>query len=133
MRERSACRCELQRDGVVGELNLLQLSVMSAPVIGGSLGLDVSSLYPDDHRLEVLAVEDVLRPSSSVPASSLSSESSERVSGVRAVHGERLGVNCEKALDVTLDGELAETIPGEIEVRAEALQNDHAVAAAAPG
>jgi hypothetical protein len=78
MRERSACRCELQRDGVVGELNLLQLSVMSAPVIGGSLGLDVSSLYPDDHRLEVLAVEDVLRPSSSVPASSLSSESSER-------------------------------------------------------
>ena len=122
MRERSACRCELQHDGVVGELNLLQLSVMSAPVIGGSLGLDVRSPHPDDHRLDVLAVEDV-SPARLLRAGVVLLLGIKRtVSGVRALHGQRLGVNCEKALEVTLDGELAETIPGEFEVRADALR-----------
>jgi hypothetical protein len=114
MRERSACRCELQHDGVVGELNLLQLLVMSAPVIGGSLGPEVRSPDPDDRRLHVLAVEDVLPAQLLRPGVVLLLGIERTVSGVRALHGERLGVNCEKALEVTLDGELAETISGRV-------------------
>jgi hypothetical protein len=41
----------------------LQLSVISAPVIGGALGLTVRGPRPAEHRLDVLAVvEDVPAP-----------------------------------------------------------------------
>ena len=40
-RERTTLVCSLQHDGVAGKPHLLQLSVISAPVIGGALGLTV--------------------------------------------------------------------------------------------
>ena len=39
MRERTTFTCTLEHDGVTDELDLLQLSVISAPVVGGALGL----------------------------------------------------------------------------------------------
>jgi hypothetical protein len=47
---------------VVDELTLFQLSVISAPVIGGPLEVTVKGSEKDGHKLDVLAVEDVSAP-----------------------------------------------------------------------
>ncbi|MFZ0379337.1 MAG: diacylglycerol kinase family protein [Solirubrobacteraceae bacterium] len=59
VRERTTFTCTLQHDGIADELRLLQLSVISAPVVGGALGLSVRGPHRDEPRLDVLAVEDV--------------------------------------------------------------------------
>lgn len=45
LRERATFKCTLHHDGIVEELDLLQLSLISAPVIGGALGLTVRGPY----------------------------------------------------------------------------------------
>jgi diacylglycerol kinase family enzyme len=46
VRERTTFTCTLEHDGVTDEMDLLQLSVISAPVVGGALGLTVRGLIP---------------------------------------------------------------------------------------
>ena len=121
-RESSPFHCSLQHDGVIEELDLLQLSVISAPVIGGALGLNVRSPYPDDHRLDVLAVEDVPPPTMFRAGLFLLLGIKRTVPGVRGLHVERLGVGSQHPLGLALDGELDGSLPGEFEAVAGAVR-----------
>lgn len=115
LREPVPFKCALQHDGVVDELMLLQLAVISAPVIGGSLGLNIRGPYPDDHRLDVLAVEAV-PPLRVLRAGIFLLLGIKRpVAGVGALHVDRLAVDSQHPLGLALDGELDGTLPGEFE------------------
>lgn len=114
-RERAPFSCVLRHDGVADELQLLQLSVISAPVIGGALGLNVRSPYGDDHRLDVLAVEDVPPGKILRAGLFLLLGVKRQVAGVRAMHVERLAVEGEQPLGLAVDGELDGDLPGEFE------------------
>jgi diacylglycerol kinase (ATP) len=114
--------CVLRHAGGVEELTLRQLSVISAPVIGGSLGLTVRSPYPDKHRLHVVAVGDI-PPWRLVRASVYILLGVKRpIAGIRTLHVDWLGVECEHPLALTLDGELDGTLPGEFESVAGAVR-----------
>jgi YegS/Rv2252/BmrU family lipid kinase len=121
-RERAPFTCALRHDGVVDELALLQLTVISAPVVGGALGLNLRGPYPEDHMLDVLAVEDVTAPKILRAGLFLLMGIKRPVAGVRALHVERLGVDSRHPLGLALDGELDGTLPGQFESVARALR-----------
>ena len=93
VRERTTFTCTLQHDGVAHKLNLLQLSVISAPVIGGALGLTVRNPHRAEHQLDVLAVEDVSPPKMFLAGLFLLLGINRSVAGVQALQVERLGVD----------------------------------------
>jgi hypothetical protein len=94
LRERTTFTRALRHDGVADELSLLQLSVISAPVIGGALGLTVRGPRPAEHRLDVLAVvEDVPAPKMLRAGLYLLLGINRPVRGVRALQVKRLGVD----------------------------------------
>jgi diacylglycerol kinase family enzyme len=103
-------------------MELLQLSVISAPVVGGALGLTVRGPHPAEHRLDVLAVEDVWPPKMLRAGVFLLLGINRTVPGVRALQVERLGVGSPRPLGLSLDGELDGTIPGQFEAIAGALR-----------
>jgi diacylglycerol kinase family enzyme len=122
VRERTTFRCTLEHDGVADELDLLQLSVISAPVVGGSLGLTVRGPHPAEHRLDVLAVEDVSPPKMFSAGLFLLVGINRSVPGVRALQVERLRVDSPQPLGLSLDGELDGNLPGQFEAIAGALR-----------
>jgi diacylglycerol kinase family enzyme len=122
LREAAPFTCVLQHDDAVEELALLQLSVISAPVIGGSLGMSIRSPYPNDHRLDVLAIEKVPAPRLLRAGLFLLLGIKRPVPGVRALHLDRLVVDSQRPLGLVLDGELDGDLPGEFEPVAGALR-----------
>jgi diacylglycerol kinase family enzyme len=122
LRERTAVKCTLRHDGVADELELLQLSVISAPVIGGALGLTVRNPRRGEHRLDVLAVEDVSPPKMLRAGLFLLMGINRSVPGVRALQVERLAVDSPRPLGLSLDGELDGDIPGRFEMVTGALR-----------
>jgi len=85
LRERVAFTCVLHHDRGAEQLRLLQLSVINAPIVGGPLGLSVEGSRPDDHRLAVLAVEDVAIPRLVIAGLLLLLRVRRPVAGVRAL------------------------------------------------
>ena len=87
--------------------------VISAPVVGGALGLTVRGTHPAEHRLEALAVEDVSPPKT-------------LRAGLcpwrRALQVQHLGVDSPRPLGLSLDGELDGNLPGQFEAVAGALR-----------
>jgi diacylglycerol kinase family enzyme len=122
VRERTTFRCTLEHDGVADELELLQLSVISAPVVGGALGLTVRGPHPAEHRLDVLAVEDVSPPKMLRAGLFLLLGINRTVPGVRALQVDRLGVDTPRPLGLSLDGELDGNLPGQFEAVDRALR-----------
>jgi diacylglycerol kinase family enzyme/membrane-associated phospholipid phosphatase len=122
LRERTTFTCTLRHDGVADELSLLQLSVISAPVIGGALGLTVRGPRSAEHRLDVLAVEDVPPPMMLRAGLFLLLGVNRPVRGVRALQVERLGVDSSHPLGLSLDGELGGNLPGQFELVEGALR-----------
>jgi diacylglycerol kinase family enzyme len=122
VRRHTTYRCTLSHDGGAEEHSLLQLSVMNAPVVGGALGLAVSPPDIDDDRLDVLAIEDVGPWRVLLAGVVLLARINRRVKGVRALQVETLAVDSERALGLTLDGELAGTLPGTFEALPGALR-----------
>lgn len=122
VRERTTFTCTLEHDGVTDEVDLLQLSVISAPVVGGALGLTVRGPHPAEHRLDVLAVEDVSPPKMLRAGLFLLLGINRTVPGVRALQVERLGVDSSHPLGLSLDGELDGSLPGQFEAIAGALR-----------
>jgi diacylglycerol kinase family enzyme len=96
-------------------MRLLQLSVINAPIFGGALGLSVEGSRPDDHLLDVLAVEDVGLPKLLFAGLLLLLRVDRRVAGVKAFHTENLTVETDSTEALSLDGELGAAVPGEIE------------------
>jgi YegS/Rv2252/BmrU family lipid kinase len=122
LRETGPFKCSLQHDGVIEEVSLLQLTVISAPVIGGALGLNVRSPYRDDHMLDVLAIEDVPAPKILRAGLFLMLGIKRSVPGIRTLHLERLGVDSSHPLGLALDGELDGALPGQFEEAAGVLR-----------
>ena len=122
VRERTTFPCTLHHDGVADELHLLQLSVISAPVVGGALGLTVRGPHPAEHRLDVLAVEDVSPAKMLRAGLFLLMGINRSVPGVRALQVELLGVDSPRPLGLSLDGELDGNLPGQFETMAGAVR-----------
>ncbi|MBV9919112.1 MAG: phosphatase PAP2 family protein [Solirubrobacterales bacterium] len=122
VRERATFQCTLELDGVVDKLTLLQLSVISARVIGGALGLNLKGPHPDDHLLDVLAVEDVPPPKMLRAGLFLLLGIKRPVPGVRALHVKRVYVESELPLELTIDGELDGALPGQFDAVAGAIR-----------
>ena len=115
IREQGSFTCTLEYDGVVEELALQQLAVISAPVIGGSLGLNIRGPFPDDHRLDVLAIGKV-PPWRLLRAGAFLLLGIKRpVAGVQAMHVDSLVVESRRPLALALDGELDGSLPGQFE------------------
>jgi len=122
LRERPTFRCTLRHDGGAEDLTLSQLSVIVAPVIGGSLGLTLRSPSPADGRLDAVALGDVPPLRVLWAGMRVLMGNKRAVDGVRAMRVESLGVDCEQALALTLDGELAATLPGEFDTLPRAIR-----------
>jgi undecaprenyl-diphosphatase len=122
LRDRPSFDCELHHDGHTDRLTLSQLSVINAPVFGGSLGLSVAGSNPDDRLLDVLAVEDIPAHRMLLAALFLLLRIKKTVAGVRALHVDRLHVHTAHPLDVALDGEIIGKLPADFEVAGEALR-----------
>lgn len=114
-RERSTFTCTLEHDGGAEDLELVQLTVISAPVIGGSLGLNLRSPYPDDHQLDVIAVEKVPSLKMLLAGVFLVLGIKRPVRGVRTLHVSRLGIGSRRPVELALDGEPGGSLPGEFE------------------
>lgn len=115
LRERPTFECELRSDGQTHSLTLTQLAVVNTPAFGGALRLSVSDSRADDGLLDVLAIEDA-------PLRRLVSATARLIIGVhrksRELHVmqvDELKVQTPK-LGVTLDGEIAGSLPGEFHV-----------------
>lgn len=121
LRERSPFTCVLRHEGQADEMTLLQLSVISAPVIGGSVGLSVRNPHTEDHRLDVLAVEDVAPGKLLRAGAFLLLGIQRQVAGMRAMQVDRLTVDAEHPLGLSLDGELDGNLPGRFEEVPEAI------------
>jgi len=122
MRGRRPFRCELRyRDQCEGRA-LAQLSVINAPAFGGPLRLSVPASDPDDRLLDILTVDDV------PPARMLLAAAPFLLGGIRPLpgisirHAAQVHVRADGPLEVTLDGEIAGTLPGSFEVAGNALR-----------
>lgn len=122
LRERTTFDCTLSHDSGRVSARLAQLSVINAPVFGGFLGLRVEGSRPDDHQLDVLAIEDLSPPRLALVALRQLFRVRRGVRVVHAFHARRLSVDTDRPLDVTLDGELAGKLPAEFAVAGEALR-----------
>jgi YegS/Rv2252/BmrU family lipid kinase len=122
LRDRPSFQCELHHHGKTDTLTLSQLSVINAPVFGGTLGLSVQGSNPDDRLLDVLAVENIPARRMLLAALFLLLRVKREVAGVRALHVASLHVHTEHPLDVALDGEIIGNLPGDFEVAGEALR-----------
>jgi YegS/Rv2252/BmrU family lipid kinase len=121
-RHRPVFSCEVEYDGQVERLRLIQLSVVNAPVFGGVLGLQMPGVDPNDRTLDVLLVEDLplrrfLR-SVFYPVFGIT----HKIRGIRALKVRRLTVRPDEPLEIALDGEVCGKIPGTFEVVAEGLK-----------
>jgi undecaprenyl-diphosphatase len=121
MRRRPAFRCELRFGSRNEKLALTQLSVINAPIFGGPLRLSIPASDPDDRLLDILAVEDVPPVRMLLSGLAMLLRSPHKVPGIRIWHTTRMHVHADQSLDVTLDGELIGTLPGDFEVVGEAL------------
>ena len=96
--------------------------MINAPVFGGPLRLSVPASNPDDRLLDMLGIGDV------TPGRMLASRGRDAAAGpaagadIRVWHAARLHVHADDPLEVTLDGEIAGTLPGIFEVAGEALR-----------
>jgi len=114
--------CELRHDGRTERLTLTQLSVINAPVFGGTLGLSVQGSNPDDRLLDVLAIEHVPVRRLALIAVFLLLRVKRQPAGVRTFHVRDLHVHTGQPLEVALDGEIAGALPADFEVAGEALR-----------
>ena len=96
--------------------------MISAPVVGGALGLTVRGPHFAEYRLDVLAVEDVSPPKMLRAELFLLLGINRTVPGVRALQVERLGVDSSHPLGLSVDGDLDGNLPGQFEAIAGALR-----------
>jgi undecaprenyl-diphosphatase len=122
LRERPAFDCDLHYLGRTEHLTLSQLSVINAPIFGGALGMRIGGVNLDDRMLDVLAFEELPLHRIGLAALFLLLRVNRGVRGVHAVHVSNLKVHTNRPLEVTLDGEVRGTVPGDFEAASEALR-----------
>jgi diacylglycerol kinase family enzyme len=122
LEHREHFNCVLTLDGDVEHLTLTQLSVINAPVFGGFLGLRVAGARPDDRLLDVLAVELIPMHRLFLAGLYAVGKIKRPIRGIRPYHVRELRVHSDTPLELSLDGELAGTLPADFVVVGEALR-----------
>jgi undecaprenyl-diphosphatase len=121
LRQNRPFECELHYDGKTEKVELVQLSIINAPVFGGALDMRVPGARLDDRSLVVIAVEQG-SPVRLVLGALITILGRRREGfGVRALRTKELRVHVDRPLDVALDGEVVAKLPADFEVAAEAL------------
>lgn len=122
LRDHEPFDCELRYDGTVERLTLAQLSIINAPVFGGSLDLRVPDARVDSRRLVVIALEQ--KPLWELLVGIVLTTAGRRshAGGVHMWRLPNLEVHVERPLDVALDGEITATLPADFEIAADALR-----------
>jgi YegS/Rv2252/BmrU family lipid kinase len=121
-RERKLFECHLSHDGRTERLELAQLSVINAPIFGGFLGLRIRGSDPDDGLLDVIAAEDLPRRRTIGAGIYQLVHLKRPLTGVHAFHTGELLVDSKEPLEVSLDGEIASSLPGRFSVAERALR-----------
>jgi YegS/Rv2252/BmrU family lipid kinase len=122
LRSRQPFACELRYQGKSERLTLTQLSVINAPGFGGPLRLSVPASDPDDRLLDILTVADVPPSRMLAAVLPLVLRSRRPAPGITLRHAARVAVCAGEPLEVTLDGEIAGTLPGSFDVAGNALR-----------
>jgi YegS/Rv2252/BmrU family lipid kinase len=122
LREHRPFECELHFEDRVEKLTLAQLSIINAPIFGGSLDLRVKGARVDDRHLLVIAVEQERLWKLLLGAAATVVGDRRHTGGVHALRVPRLRVHVERPIEVALDGEITGTLPADFEVAAEALR-----------
>jgi diacylglycerol kinase family enzyme/membrane-associated phospholipid phosphatase len=122
LREHEPFECELHYGDQVERLMLAQLSIINAPIFGGSLDLRVPGARVDDRQLIVIAVEE--RPWWQLLGGAALTVAGVRrhAGGVHAMRVPNLRVHVDRPLDVALDGEISASVPANFEIAAAALR-----------
>jgi YegS/Rv2252/BmrU family lipid kinase len=122
LREHEPFECELHYGEKVERVLLAQLSIINAPIFGGSLDLRVPGARVDDRHLIVVAVEE--KPWWQLVAGAAFTVAGIRrhAGGVRAMRVPNLRVHVDRPLDVALDGEISATVPADFEIAPAALR-----------
>lgn len=115
------CDLRIDQAPAIG-LRLVHLAVVNTPIFDGLLGLRLTGSCPDDGMLDVVAVEH-LPVRRLVRAAFYTLACIRRpVHGVHAWRARYVHVHTIERLEMTLDGEIAGTLPAGFEVRRHALQ-----------
>jgi YegS/Rv2252/BmrU family lipid kinase len=116
MKQRPIFSCEVESEGRTERLSLVHLSVINAPIFGGFLDLKLPGANPDDRTLDVIMIEHL--PIRRMLRSALYPilHVHRPIRGFRTLQVSRLRVQTQQPMDVTLDGEIAGTIPGTFEI-----------------
>ncbi len=122
LRDHKPFECELHYEDHVERLTLAQLSIVNAPVFGGSLDLRVPTAQVDDRQLMVIAVEQESIAKLLFGAALTVLGDRRHAGGVHALRVSNLRVHVDRALDVALDGEITATLPADFEVAPDALR-----------
>jgi YegS/Rv2252/BmrU family lipid kinase len=122
LRNNRPFECELDYDGHLEKLTLAQLSIINAPVFGGSLDMRVPGARVDDRMLVVIAIEQESVGRLLLGAALTVAGSTRHVGGVHALVVRNLRVHVDQPLDVALDGEITATLPADFEIAPDALR-----------
>jgi YegS/Rv2252/BmrU family lipid kinase len=114
--------CELRDEHQRRVVDLVQLSVINAPVFGGFLSLRVPGAHLDDGALDVIAVERLSWRAVYSVALQSAVKTHRAVEGVHTFSVTTLRVDPGEQLDVALDGEVVGRLPAEFRVAREALR-----------
>jgi YegS/Rv2252/BmrU family lipid kinase len=116
MRKPSIFRCEVEHEGRTARLSLVHLSAINAPIFGGFLDLKVPGANLDDRTLDVIMIEHLpirrLLRTALYPILGIH----RHVRGIKTLQVTRLRVSTEQPMDLTLDGEIAGTLPATFEI-----------------
>ena len=116
MKERPIFDCEVEFEGRTEQLSLVHISVINAPIFGGFLDLKLPGAGPNDRTLDVIMIEHLpirrLLRSALYPILRVHRP----IRGFRTLQVSQLRVQTPQPMDVTLDGEIAGTLPGNFEV-----------------
>jgi undecaprenyl-diphosphatase len=122
LRQHQPFECQMFYDGKSETLQLVQLSIINAPVFGGALDMRVPGARLDDRSLVVVAVEQGSPVRLMLGALITILGRRREGFGVRALRTKELRVHVDRPLDVALDGEIAAQLPADFEVEADALR-----------
>jgi undecaprenyl-diphosphatase len=122
LRERRTFACTVQIDGERHDLKLVHLSVINAPVFGGALELRLVGADVDDRALDVIAVEHVPALRLVLAALAMLIHPHRPGRGIHLFQGRNIQIHTSEPLEITLDGEIAGTLPATFDVAPEALR-----------
>jgi undecaprenyl-diphosphatase len=122
IRDHEPFECELHYGEHVEKLMLAQLSIINAPIFGGSLDLRIPGARVDDRHLIVIAVEEKPWWQLLGGAALTVAGGRRHAGGVHAMRVPNLRVHVDRPLDVALDGEISASVPADFEIAPAALR-----------